>query len=98
MSIRRGLTSRLLLLSVLAAAAVPASAHAAGIGFGSPVFVDKTLALREVPTFRAAGVQVTRLDLDAPTRVVVLDLEGLDAEVGREAADRELVDVLRLDL
>src|SRR6201999_2915882 len=46
----------------------------------------------------AAGMQVTRLDLDAPTRVVVLDLEGLDAEVGREAADRELVDVLRLDL
>ena len=30
--------------------------------------------------------------------VLVLDLERLDAEIGREAAHRELADVLRLDL
>jgi hypothetical protein len=40
----KGLKLRLVLLGVAAAAAVPASAHAASLRFTAPVFVDRTLA------------------------------------------------------
>ena len=46
----------------------------------------------------AAGMQVAALDQDPPARVLVLDLQRLDAEIGGEAAHRELADVLWLDL
>jgi hypothetical protein len=83
MSIRRGLTSRLLLLSVLAAAAVPASAHAAGIGFGSPVFVDKTLAGGEPSVAYAlkSGLLVYTSH-EGTTHLFTSDIPGAPAESG----------------
>jgi hypothetical protein len=46
----------------------------------------------------AAGMKVAALDQDPAARVVFLDLQRLDAEIGGEAADGELADVLRLHL
>src|SRR5947209_5502436 len=76
--------SRLVLLGVLlSAVAVPASAHAAGFGFGPPVFVDQTLAGGEPSVAYAvkSGLLVYTSH-EGTTHLFSSDIPGAPAESG----------------